>query len=71
MELNGPALKALRERSGWTQSDLARHTGVSQGRISELESQDRTSVRPGTIKSLANALQVPSLAIIATEATAS
>jgi transcriptional regulator with XRE-family HTH domain len=62
MVLNGSALQAIRERSGLTQSDLARETGVSQGRISELEA-GRLNVRPGTVKALAAALQVPSLAL--------
>lgn len=64
MVLNGSALQAIRERSGLTQSDLARQTGVSQGRISELEA-GQVNVRPGTVKALAEALRVPVTAIIA------
>lgn len=69
--LNGPALQAIRERTGLTQTDLAKQTGVSQGRISELES-GLLNVRPGTVKALAEALAVPITALIAptTEAVA-
>lgn len=64
MQINGSALAAIRERTGLTQSDLARGTGVSQGRISEIES-DSPSVRPATAKALAEALAVPVVAILA------
>lgn len=65
MVLNGASLTAIRERSGLTQSDLARSTGVSQGRISELESGS-LNVRPATAKALADALAVPVAALLAT-----
>jgi len=71
MVLNGSALQAIRERSGLTQTELAEQTGVSQGRISELESGQR-NVRPGTVKALAEALKIPTMALLAdTEAKAS
>lgn len=66
MLINGPALQAIRERSGLTQSDLARGSGVSQGRISELESEVRP-VRPATAKALADTLAVPIAALVAAE----
>lgn len=66
MVINGPALAAIRDRSGLTQSELARQTGVSQGRISELES-GRRNVRPGTAKAIAEALAVPVVAILDSE----
>jgi transcriptional regulator with XRE-family HTH domain len=61
--MNGAALQAIRERSGLTQSDLARLTGISQGRISEIESGS-PKVRPATVKSLAEALSVPMTALL-------
>lgn len=71
MDINGSALQAIRERSGLTQSDLARETErigprVSQGRISELESGDpaKSAVRPATAKVLADALSVPLVALL-------
>lgn len=66
MVLNGSALQAIRERSGLTQTELAAQTGVSQGRISELES-GRCNVRPGTVKALAAALAIPIPALVAVE----
>lgn len=62
MRINGPALKAIRERSGLSQSDLARSTGISQGRISEIESAS-PAIRPATATTIADHLQVPLLAI--------
>lgn len=62
MRSNPAALAAIRERSGLTQTDLANATGVSQGRISELESKPQ-NLRPATAKKLAEALQVPVVAI--------
>ena len=67
MILNGAALATIRERTGLTQLDLAAKSGVSQGRISELESKD-SNVRPGTVKALAEALAVPMTALIKAEA---
>lgn len=69
MLLNGAALQAIRERSGLTQSDLSRGSGVSQGRISELES-DVLNVRPATVKALADTLAVPITALVTVEASA-
>lgn len=71
MQINGAALKAIRERSGLSQSDLSRRTTpkVSQGRISELESDkpNTDGIRPGSAKALADALGVPLLALILNE----
>jgi len=65
MRVNGSALATIRERSGLTQSDLANTTGVSQGRISELEgATPAINARPGTVKKLADALGVPLMALI-------
>lgn len=70
MLINGSALQAIRERTGLTQSDLARASGVSQGRISEFESGTK-NVRPATVKALADALAVPMTALISNPAAAS
>lgn len=73
MKINPTALAVIRERSGLTQTALARASGVSQGRISELEMGDREGrpldARPSTAKSLADALDVPLLAIIVPSTT--
>jgi len=64
MEINPAALKAIRERSGLSQSELARQTGLGQGYISALESGARKG-SPASIKTLADALVVPTTAICA------
>lgn len=63
MLINGPAVKAIRERSGHTQVTLAAESKVSQTRISRYESQDAMEARPATVKALADALKVPITAI--------
>lgn len=63
MRINGPALKAIRERSGLSQSALAAQAGITQGRISEFES-DSPPVRPATIAKVAEALVVPTTALL-------
>lgn len=69
MTVSPAALATIRERSGLTQSELARLSGISQGRISELETGDRhgrpLAARPPTVRALADALGVPILAIAA------
>lgn len=35
----GPALRALRHRRGWSQTELGRRIGLSQERISSIERQ--------------------------------
>lgn len=35
----GPALKALRQAQGWSQTELGRRVGLSQERISAIERQ--------------------------------
>lgn len=64
MQINGPALTAIRERSGLSQLALAKSAGITQGRISELESGSG-GVRPDTVKKLAEALAVPAVAFLA------
>lgn len=70
MAFNGAALTAIRTRTGLTQSDLARATGISQGHISQLESAAQTNPRPGTVKKIAEALAVPITALISIETAA-
>lgn len=52
------ALTSIRILTGYSQAELARCSGLSQGHISELERGDKTP-RPGTVKKLAVALGVP------------
>jgi transcriptional regulator with XRE-family HTH domain len=68
--VNGPALATIRERSGQSQSDLSKGSGVSQGRISEIES-GFLNVRPPTVKKLCDALGISQMAILEREVVAS
>ena len=64
--LNPDALRAIRERSGLTVTDLARLSGISQPHISNLERGNRRATPP-TIKVLADALGVPMMALLGPE----
>lgn len=63
LRANGDAIRAIRERSGLSQTDLARAVGVSQPILSRIESGERPG-RPEVIRSIASALKVPVTAII-------
>lgn len=63
MRLNPAALRVVRSLSGYSQSSLARASGVSQGHISQLESGDKKA-GPSTMLKLARALKVPVGAIV-------
>ena len=73
MRINGASLAAIRSGLGLSQLALAEQTGISQGRISELEAGDKKRdgaplpVKPATAKRLAEALQVPTTAITVPE----
>jgi transcriptional regulator with XRE-family HTH domain len=51
------ALRRLRKRKGLTQQELAKHAGVSQYTITEIET-GRRDPRPSTLRKLADALGV-------------
>lgn len=61
--INSAALRALRERSGLTQVGLSERSGVSQAQISAIES-GHEKARSTTIKKLADALLVPTVALM-------
>lgn len=63
MEINPHALKAIRERSGYSQAQLSRITGISQGHISQLEKGEKNP-RPAMVRRLADALAVPMGALL-------
>ena len=52
-------IKKLREDLGWTQSELARKSGVKQGVISDIESGKTKNPRIDTMAAIASALGVP------------
>lgn len=69
MLLNREALISIRLLSGFSQAELGRRSGVSQGHISELEKEGTTKqAGPATIKKLADALGVPMGALMNVQA---
>ena len=59
---NGAAIRSLREKDGWHQTDFAREVGMSQSALSNIEREKR-SARPATIHRIARVLRVPVAAI--------
>jgi transcriptional regulator with XRE-family HTH domain len=60
---HGPALRALREKDGLSQADLARAAGLSQADLSRFETES-ANARVATINRLARALGVGAAAIM-------
>lgn len=54
----GAALRASRDRLGWTREALAFHSGVSMSAIAQIESGRRKDVRLSSLSALAGALGV-------------
>jgi len=69
MQVNPHALRVIRERSGLSVSELARIAGLSQPHLSNIETGKRQA-SPTVLRHLADALQVPLLALIGDPATA-
>src|SRR3712207_1812413 len=57
-EAFGDRLRALRERAGLTQEELASRAGLTPNAVSALERGTRTRPYPHTVRSLADALQL-------------
>lgn len=66
MRTNGPALRAIRQRTGFTVTQLANAAGVDRTVLTRLENGERRGT-PAQIKALAQALDVPVTAIIVSE----
>lgn len=64
MRVNGQALRAIRERSGYSIRGLAAEAGVAKSTISAIEQGDRPVPLPATIRALASALLVPTTALL-------
>ena len=58
MNVNPEAFKTIRELAGFSQAELSRRTGISQGHISQIEAGQKRP-RPQTVRKFANALGVP------------
>ncbi len=52
----GEKLKRLRRGSGLTQAELADKAGISQSTIAQIETAERKTPHPRTLKKLAEAL---------------
>lgn len=52
-------IRELREKLGWSQSELARRSGVKQGVLSYIESGKTKHPRCDTLSMIAKALNVP------------
>lgn len=58
MRLNPAAFRTIRELAGFSQAELSRRAGISQGHISQIEAGHKQP-RPRTVRRLADALGVP------------
>lgn len=58
MRINPAAFRTIRELAGFSQSELARRAGISQGHISQIEAGQKRP-RPATLRRLADTLGVP------------
>lgn len=70
MQANGAAIAAIRERTGYSKSDLARLAGMDRTHLHRIENGERNGTDK-QILAIALALKVPTVAIInAAEAAA-
>ncbi|MEU9776186.1 helix-turn-helix transcriptional regulator [Streptomyces sp. NPDC047968] len=65
MTYAGKKVKDARKRSGLTQRELADHSGVSLSTIRKLEQGERSGARMETLHTLAKALRLPTMALVA------
>lgn len=63
MQINGPALKAIREAQGYSQAGLARDLEITPTHLCLVEQGKRPASRP-LISRIANKLHVPLAAVI-------
>jgi transcriptional regulator with XRE-family HTH domain len=59
MPTTGEKLERLRRGHGLTQRELSEMSGVAQSSIAQIESGRRRKPHPGTLRKLAEALDVP------------
>lgn len=64
MRSNGPSIRAIRERSGLTKTQLAHRTGIDRTLISRIESGERNGT-PAQLIAIAQGLHVDLLAVLA------
>lgn len=58
MQVNGEALRAIRERDGYTVSDLATIAEIERSHLSNVEA-GRRGLHPAKVRKLAHILGVP------------
>ena len=58
MRANGPAIRAMRERTGMTKTQLARATGIDRTHLHRMESGERQGT-PAQLVAIAHILEVP------------
>lgn len=58
MDINPVAFRTIRELAGFSQAELSRRTGISQGHISQIEAGQKRP-RPATLRRLATEMGVP------------
>jgi transcriptional regulator with XRE-family HTH domain len=63
---NGEAIRALRERSGYSTSGLAAELGIGHSHLSNIEA-GRRQPSPALLKEMAGALKVPVVALLGPE----
>ena len=57
-------VREIREKLGWTQTELAKRSGVRQGVLSDIENGVTKDPRIGTMAALASAMNVPIEALL-------
>lgn len=62
MQLNPSALRVIRERTGYSQTQLAELTGIERSALANMEAGRRKGT-PEQLRILADALQVPITAL--------
>lgn len=60
---HGPALRALREKDGWSQNKFAKAVGIHQSTLSAIENEQQNASIP-TLNLIARKLRVPVDAIM-------
>lgn len=70
LPVNGAAIAAIRERTGYSGTEFAELIGIHRAYLSNVEAGHRRSVSPDVAKRIAEGLKVPLGAILAERDTA-
>ena len=69
MRANGPAIRALRERTGLTKTQLATATGIDRTHLHRIENGERKGT-PTQLVAIARVLDVPVTVVSTSDTTA-